>query len=122
MAKIKISLKPSEHQEQVAVVQWFDVQYPILTGRLFAIPNGARTTIGTAVKLKREGLRKGCPDLMLPYPSLQYYGLFIEMKVKGGTVSSEQKDWHSFLIKQGYQCHVCYGVDEAITAIINYLM
>lgn len=32
----------SEHIEQVAVCEWFHLQYPQYRGYLFAIPNGGR--------------------------------------------------------------------------------
>lgn len=111
----------SEHDQQVAVIEWFDIQHSELRGRLFAVPNGARTSIGTAVKLKREGLRKGVPDLFLIFIANGYNGLAIEMKDLKGKVADEQKDWLSYLDSQGFKTHVCYGADEAIKAIKDYL-
>ena len=111
----------SEHQEQVAVIEWFDTQYSALRGRLYAIPNGARTSIGTAVKLRREGLRKGVPDLCLPYRTLKYSGLYIEMKDLKGKVSIEQTDWLSYLASQGFRTAVCFGFDEAAKEIKGFL-
>ena len=111
----------SEHQEQVAVIQWFDTQYSELRGRLFAVPNGARTSIGTAVKLKKEGLRKGVPDLFLIYKTLKYNGLAIEMKDLNGKVSIEQTDWLSYLASQGFRTAVCFCFDEAREIIKDYL-
>ena len=41
------------------LVQWFRLQHPKQTKCLFAIPNGGVRNIGTAIKLKREGVVPG---------------------------------------------------------------
>lgn len=76
------------------------------------------------MRLKKEGVCAGVPDLMLAIPSQSYHGLFIEMKRKNKSlskVSSEQTDWHERLKSQGYQVVVAFGADAAITAICEYL-
>lgn len=110
----------SEHTEQCLVIQWFDMQYKQFSGRLFAVPNGARTSIGTACKLKREGLRKGVPDLWLPVKTARFSGLVIEMKDTKGKVSDEQKDWLAFLVNQGFKTDVCYSFEDAQKTITDY--
>lgn len=46
---------PSEHEDQVALIQWFDLQYPALRGRLAACPNGGQRNAVVAAKLKGRG-------------------------------------------------------------------
>ena len=56
-----MKITPSEHQEQVYIFQWAELnknKYPELE-MLFAIPNGSNKTITQALKFKREGLRSG---------------------------------------------------------------
>jgi hypothetical protein len=121
---------PTEHAEQAALIAWADG----LSGRvpelalLLAIPNGARTSMSVAKRLKREGLRKGCPDLFLasPQPARRcgagYAGLWLELKrTSGGRVSPEQRQWHTALLNAGYDVRVCKGWVEAATAILVYL-
>lgn len=116
------NLTPSEHAEQCTLIQWFDDNYAPLKGRLFAVPNGGKRSKSEAVKLKREGVRAGVPDLMLPVARHGYHGLFIEMKrLKYSSTSKEQKDWHEFLTKQGYKVVVCKGHERAQEAIKCYL-
>jgi hypothetical protein len=99
---------PTEHAEQVAFVQWFERNYPHI--RIFAIPNGGLRAKATAEKMRREGLRPGVPDLMVPA-----WHLFIEMKrTKGGRTSPEQHDWHDYLRSVGYRVETCKGALEAI--------
>ena len=115
-----VNPQATEYQEQVAVIDWCN-HHPIAK-HIFAITNGARVAIGQAVKLKRAGVRKGVPDLFLPVPRREDYGLFIELKrKKGGVISTEQKEWIKTLRGNGYAAVVCAGADEAITVIKNYL-
>jgi len=111
----------TEHAEQVATVNWFRLQHKQFAKCLWAIPNGGVRHIGTAVKLKAEGGMAGVSDLFLMMPAAKYHGLFIEMKVKGGKLSSSQKEFIANAILMGYRAVVCYGFDEAKQAINEYL-
>lgn len=111
------------------MVRWADVmtaKYPELAV-LYAVPNGARTSIRTARKLKAEGLKAGVPDLCLPVArgidhTSAYHGLYVELKrTRGGTVSPEQRGWHEALRAQGYRVVVARGAAEAIAVITQYL-
>lgn len=123
-----ITTPPSEHSEQVAVIQWADLQ-PLGGGYnvgafLFAVPNGGVRSKITAKLLQAEGVRAGVPDLMLAVPRGGKSGLFIEMKRAKKSlskVSDAQKDWHKRLTFAGYAVAVCYGADEAIKTIKAYL-
>ncbi|MFP1683361.1 VRR-NUC domain-containing protein [Alloalcanivorax sp. C16-1] len=113
---------PTEHQEQAVVVRWFDMQYPDITGRLFAVPNGGDRHRAVAGKLKAEGVRPGVPDLWLPVPRRGFSGLVIEMKRrKGGKPSPEQLDWLAWLAEQGFMTVICAGAEAAIESIRGYL-
>jgi len=124
--KIKLpkELIPTEHQEQVALMEFCESMtgvYPELR-MLYAIPNGGKRSIGLAVKLKKEGVKSGVPDLCLPVPKKGYHGLYIEMKkVKDGKMTDAQKWWHEELFKQGYLSVVCYGMAAAKNVIMEYL-
>jgi hypothetical protein len=102
---------PTEHEEQVAFVEWFRASFPDV--RIIAIPNGGARHPKTAADLKAEGVLPGVPDLFVPE-----WRLWIEMKrQKGGTVSEKQKEIMKYLVSVGYQCAVCRGADEAIAVI-----
>jgi hypothetical protein len=111
----------TEHAEQVATVTWFRYQYPKYAKCLWAIPNGGARHIGTAVKLKAEGVVAGVPDLFLMIPKNGWHGMFIEMKIKGGKLQENQKEFMGLAILLGYQSVVCYGFDDAKNAITAYL-
>ena len=98
---------PTEHEEQRELVRWFRQTWPGV--RIHAIPNGGARSKATAGRLKAEGVASGVPDLFVPA-----WRLWVEMKrVKGGSLSAEQKDWIAYLEGCGYQCIVGKGADDA---------
>lgn len=113
---------PSEYQEQCAFVEWFRWQYPQLSGRLFAIPNGELRDKRVAQKLKKQGVLPGVADLFLMVSACGYHGLFIEMKrVKGGQQSEQQKIFESECKCAGYLYALCKGQSEAQNAVRKYM-
>lgn len=114
--------KPTEHDDQKALIRWADMAYPEFRGRLAAVPNGGQRNAIVAAKLKAEGVRRGFPDLMLLVPRHGFYGLFIEMKREtGGRLSPEQADWLEWLAAQGFMAVVCKGFQAAKDTITSYL-
>lgn len=116
---------PTEHEEQVMLVDWWALVctgYGLPEWLLYAVPNGGVRHIGTAKKLKKEGVRSGVPDLCLACPMDEYHGLYIELKrIKGSSTSKEQKAFHLELLSQGYACCVCRGFEAAKAVIEKYL-
>ena len=119
----------SEHGEQRAVVDWCFLnqgKWPELD-LIFAIPNGAMLGGGQigAIRmraLKEEGLRPGVSDLFLPCARGGYFGLFMEMKTEKGVVSENQKEFMAGVEIMGYRTAVCYGAEEAIDILTDYLL
>ena len=113
----------SEHDEQAALFTWAAYQsniYPELT-LLHAIPNGGKRHIGTAVKMKAEGVRAGVPDVFLPVARGGYHGLYIEMKDGKKRPSEVQMWWLAMLENEGYRAEVAYSCDDAQAVILDYL-
>ena len=71
--------------------------------------------------LRKEGLRSGVPDLVLPVPACGYHGLFIELKQGKNKPSDNQLRWHILLSYLGYRVVVCYSKADAINLIIEYM-
>lgn len=116
-------VKNEEHYLQMAVFAWgqgLSSKHPELLN-LFAIPNGGHRHILTALKLKREGVQAGVPDLFLAVPNKKFHGLFIELKVNKNKLSLSQKNWHERLADAGYSVATCYTLDTAQKTIISYL-
>ena len=98
---------PTEHFEQREFVKWFRQTFRDV--RIFAIANGGARSKATAGRLKAEGVASGVPDLFVPA-----WRLWIEMKrIKGGSLSSEQKDWRDYLQSVGYCVIVGKGANDA---------
>lgn len=112
---------PKESWEQMQVVSYCDAkEIPI-----FHIPNGTHVkSVSTRVILKREGLKRGVPDLSIPVANKMFHGLYIEMKRKYGTKSDlkpYQREWIVKLNKNGYYAVVCFGHEEAIGVIDQFI-
>ena len=115
---------PLEDAEQRVIFQWAAMETAACPelGLLYAIPNGGKRAIKTAIALKAQGVKSGVPDMCLPVSRGGYHGLYIELKrQKGGVVSETQKSWITALAEQGYKAVVCRGADEAIEQIRGYL-
>lgn len=112
MTEIRV---PTEHDEQVRLVQWMRSVHP--QHRVIASANGGLRNKGTAIKLRQSGVVAGVPDLY--FPSLN---LWVEMKrTKGGVTSPEQKDWIAYLQSIGHHAEVCKGAEAAKLTILKYL-
>ena len=104
---------PAEDVEQVALAQYLDYK-----GLKWAhVPNGGQRSKAVAGKLKAQGVKPGVPDCLIfetppNYPMAK--GVAIELKrIKGGTVSQEQRGWLDHLGSQGWCCHVARGWKDA---------
>lgn len=139
-------LTATEHQIQSAVVEWARAQadaqkfniasrLPYL-GLLYAIPNGAGVAIRSRetrggkvvtysperIKLVKEGLLPGIPDLCLPVPRTPHYiGLYLETKTQTGPTSAEQLAIHEKLRRCGHAVEVYRTVDAGIQMLLMYL-
>lgn len=126
---------PLETDEQQALFAWaglMESRMPELQD-LFAVPNGAYKSRAMASRFKREGLKAGVPDIVLPHARKGCNSLYIEMKrrqVAGvrvalrkapSVLSAEQLDWHRRLQAAGNMVVVAYGWEEARVAIEAYL-
>ena len=117
MAAVKKTVyASSEDAEQEAVVEYCDLLHiPIVH-----IPNEGKRSLNYAARMKKMGLRRGFPDLLVPLARGGYHGLFIEMKYGKNKTTKEQKEWLERLSAEGYACAVCYNAAEAIKTIENY--
>lgn len=108
----------TEHQIQSKLVKLVSDQYPELL--YCATVGGARMSINQARQIKRQGYRKGIPDLIFYEPRKGYNGLCIEVKKKGGQPSPHQRAWIADLQQRGYQALICKGLESCIEAFETY--
>lgn len=114
----------SESQEQQALIQWSQYarqEYKELE-LLYHVPNGGRRDKREALSFKRQGVKAGVPDLVLPVGRGGYLGLYVELKVGKNKTTANQNIWIENLRNQNYRVQVCYGWLEAKKVIEDYLM
>lgn len=122
--KGRVRKRPSEveHRIQQACVRWFNLQYPHLRGRLFAVPNGGRRDVVTGAKLKAEGVVAGVADLILLVTNKAFGALLIEMKKPGGIQSAAQRQWQEIVTRGGeYKYVICRSIYDFMREIREYL-
>jgi hypothetical protein len=112
----------SEHDEQTQLFQiiaLYEERYPVLRW-IFAIPNGGKRHPATAVRMKAEGVRRGIPDICIPYPVDEWSGCYVEMKFGKGRLTKEQQEFIE-AFQNTHKIYVCYSAIEAAHAIGEYL-
>ncbi len=121
-----MNTSPLEEFEQEMIFIWIrknQIQYPKLQ-LAYSTLNGVRLSPRLRAKMKRQGNRRGVPDIVLPVKShdQKYSGLYLELKrCQGGSVSKEQRDYISKLQEEGYMAAVAKGHMAAIEVVKNYL-
>lgn len=117
MPYIKGVYIPTEHEEQVAVVEY--IEYLMKQGKIegfTAIPQNMWTkSWGQKIKAKQEGVRPGFPDMVIVTKD---HVVFLEMKrIKGGVVREEQKRWKAILDSKATVSTISLGAKEALDFI-----
>lgn len=110
-----------ESLEQIAVCDWIRNQHPWLIEHTIYICNDGKRSKLAGYIMKLMGLLPGATDLFIARPTSKFYGLFIEMKTKKGKPTKTQLDFIARMNTVGYYATVCYGADEAIAVIREYL-
>lgn len=135
---------PLEKDQQQALFEWMGyVRVPIsrggakgvitpewlpLTDVAFAVPNGT-SIAGTPeqrakymASLKRQGFKPGVSDIVIPFPTVAYHGLFIELKrEKSSPVGDDQIAWRDRMRRLDYRAEIAVGFAEAKAVIEDYL-
>lgn len=117
-----MKLKVTEHQIQASFVEWCDLN-PLRLPNLdliYAQPNGGKRDKGTAIKLKKEGVKSGVPDMFLPVPIYPLHGLYLEFKSLKGKLRKQQYTYLKRLHDQGYRVRMPRSLEEAIQNVTNY--
>ena len=102
-----------------AVAEWLDLQGWLYTH----FPAGEYRPARVGAKLKRMGLKRGVPDILifeawrehLPGRSIHEasgHGVAIELKSPGKYPTKEQREWLAALKARGWSTHVCRTIHE----------
>ena len=108
----------SEHEEQVALVNWFRDNFKEPDYIIFAVPNGGKRGRAEAERLKKEGVKAGVNDLII---LTHNRAIFLEMKKVNTKTSPKQKEFHKNLEYLGFDYIVGYGATDASEKIMEVL-
>jgi hypothetical protein len=111
----------TESEHQLVVMTYCRTHTDKRLANAFHIANGGMRSKREAAELKSIGVKAGVSDLFLPVMVGGSGGLWIEMKTPGGKLSKEQEDWLTEMNSAGYKAHVCYGWEEAVQCIDEYM-
>ena len=114
-----MNMKLEESTIQTRVVQFVKTFYPDVL--MFSIPNGANTSSINRLRLVKEGLLSGVPDLAILEKRKGFYGLFIEFKTDKGELSDKQREIIAKLGANGFLVFVARNHRTAIDLIESYL-
>ena len=102
----------SEEKEQMKLAAYLDGQKFLWCH----VPNGGHRRKTVAASLKRQGVKSGCPDVLVFAP----IQAAIELKRKsGGSVSANQRKWLDALGNAGWDTYVARGADKAIEWLVE---
>lgn len=101
---------PTESQEMQILAEYLDAN-----GYLWChVPNEGRRSPRNGARLKREGVKRGVPDVLIFAP----VRIAVELKRVGGKgATDEQTAWLLELFKAGWHADVSQGASKAIEFI-----
>lgn len=89
---------------------------------IYHVPNGGHRSFKTSKDLKKQGVKKGVSDLVLPIARGGYFGLYLEIKAeKSWSISESQQEWLSMVEEQGYAAALAVGEEEIKDVLIRYM-
>lgn len=112
-----------EDAAQAEVIRWARMRQAAVPelDLLYHIPNGGSRGLLEAVRLKRQGVKPGVPDLHLPIARGGYIGLWIEMKTATGRLSEDQRKIIAMLCAEGHRVEICRSAADAVEVFEDYL-
>lgn len=106
-----------EDQLQMAVARYLDYM-----GLLWChVANERHTSPARGGKLKKMGVKRGVPDILIFEPRGPFVGLAIELKVGRNKPTEDQHKWLFKLTMNGWHSATCYNLDEVIEVVETHL-
>jgi hypothetical protein len=126
--------KIRESDIQTTFMRWLEgVPAPGQPGRklsdfAYSIPNGiwipapVKLKIMIIMTMRRQGLKKGVPDVCIDLPLHAWHGCRLEIKRDATSqIQPEQIEWLTRLRAAGFFCELCAGLGAATAAVGRYL-
>ena len=105
-------IRPKESALHCAVAKVLH-EHALPTWRWSHFPSGEKRDIIAGARLKRMGLQRGWPDMILVGPDGRFYAL--ELKRQGETLTDEQEAFQLWCIGHGVPHVVAFTIDEVLT-------
>jgi hypothetical protein len=111
----------AEQIDHINIVNWFNYQYPQYAEDFHHFANERRCSVQQGRTLKRMGVKKGVADFFLAIPCGAHHGLWIELKVGKGKLTSDQLSFLERKNARGYMAVPVWGFEAAKETIKAYL-
>lgn len=108
----------SEDQLQAAFFQRVWNEYPKLRRHMWAVPNGGKRDMRTAITLKASGVLSGVWDLHIFWRGKFY---IIETKVGHNGLTDKQEQWGTQMVEHGATAYVYRTIEEGMQIIESIL-
>lgn len=115
----------SETKDQITLAGLLDqIKYDGRPLRWIHCPNESKRSVVSGANLKRAGMKKGFPDILIfdsppAYPLMK--GAALELKkLKGGRVFPEQQDWLDYFNLNSWVVGAAKGLDEALAFLRDW--
>lgn len=123
-------LVPLEKHDQANLFAWAEAQmfnYPELD-LMYAIPNaggytgGFKKNKGRVIQMRKQGVKKGVPDIHLPVARRGWNSLYIELKREDDdTLKPDQEKWAKKLREANNCVALASGFVDACDILVRYL-
>lgn len=110
-----------EQKIHMQIVKWFELAYPKYFEDFHHFANERKCSVITGSILKKMGVKRGVSDFHLGVAKGGFFGLWIELKIDKGKLTSHQKSFIDRKMQRGYLAIVAWGFDEAVKIIDCYL-
>ena len=117
-------MKHIESRHSVCLFRWAQAQRSRLPelDLLVHVPNGGVRSQREAARMKREGVRAGFPDYILPARASGYVGAAFEMKAGNNYPTASQREWFDKLRGQGWLTFCAWDWLECARLLERYLL
>lgn len=109
----------AEASEQKVVAEWLDYHGVLW----FHCPNGGHRSARVGAELKRQGVKRGVPDIIiLDRPPLkpEYIGCVVELKAGAGRLTGDQLYWLYEFRQRQWLGVVTHGATETINRLVEF--